>query len=82
MLSYDKAREKIYGEESTRKIAQMEVAIELQAKEKELEAFRKDAKINSLELKNTRMVITLTVLAVIAGLSLYGMFLTRRRAKG
>ncbi|HCW08334.1 MAG TPA: hypothetical protein DGG95_13320, partial [Cytophagales bacterium] len=50
MLSYDKAREKIYGEESTRKIAQMEVAIELQAKEKELEAFRKDAKINSLEL--------------------------------
>lgn len=81
MVSYDKAREKIYSDESARKIAQMEIAIDLQAKEKELEALRKDALINSLELKNTRMVITMTVLSVVAGLSLYGLFLTRKRSR-
>jgi len=33
-LKYDEAREKIFGEESTRKIAQMEMVIDFQEKEK------------------------------------------------
>jgi len=41
MLSYDKAKEKIYSEESSRKIAQMEIALALQEKEKEVDALKK-----------------------------------------
>ena len=39
-LQYDAAREKIYGEESTRRIAQMDVALDLKEKEKALKAKR------------------------------------------
>ncbi|MGC4020536.1 MAG: tetratricopeptide repeat protein [Cyclobacteriaceae bacterium] len=80
MLSFDKAKERIYGEESSRKIAQMEMALDLQAKEKEIGEVRKDGMIKSLELKNTRMVITLTVLAIIAGISIFNLFMHRRKA--
>lgn len=74
MVNYDAAREKVYGEESTRKIAQMEIALDLQEKEKELEAIKTKSEIQRLELQNTRMVITLVILSiglVIGGFNLY-----------
>ncbi|HTH57053.1 MAG TPA: tetratricopeptide repeat protein [Cyclobacteriaceae bacterium] len=80
MLSYDKAKDRIYGEESTRKIAQMEMALDLQSKEKEVEALKMDATIRSMELKNTRMVITIVVLVVIAAISLFNLFLARKKS--
>ncbi len=40
MVRYDVAREKVYGEESSRKIAQMDIALDLQEKEKELESVK------------------------------------------
>jgi hypothetical protein len=80
MLSYDKAKERIYGEESTRKIAQMEMVLDLQSKEKEVEALRMESTIKSMELKNTRMVITIVVLVIIAAISLFNLFLARKKS--
>ena len=79
LVNSDKAKEKIYGEESSRKIAQMEIAIDLQEKEKEVEVLKKDSTIKSLELRNTRMVITIIVLSVLAALSLFNLFWKRKR---
>jgi tetratricopeptide (TPR) repeat protein len=80
MQNYDKAKEKIYGEESTRKIAQMEMVLDLQSKEKEVDELRLDATIKSMELKNTRMVITIVVLVVIAAISLFNLLLARKKS--
>jgi len=79
MVNYDKTKEKIYGEESSRKIAQMEIAIDLQAREKEVDVLKKDGKIKSLELHNTRMVITIIVLSVLIALSLFNLFWHRKK---
>jgi hypothetical protein len=38
-------KEKIYGEESTRKIAQMEIALDLTEKEKEIELLKTNEKL-------------------------------------
>ncbi|HRW99973.1 MAG TPA: hypothetical protein P5280_10810, partial [Cyclobacteriaceae bacterium] len=81
MLKYDTTREKIYGEESSRKIAQMEIALDLSEKEKEVEALRKDDEIKSLQLHNTRMVITLIVLGVIMIVAFVNLFFFRKKPK-
>jgi tetratricopeptide (TPR) repeat protein len=57
--NYTVAVEKIYGEESSRKIAQMELALDVLAKEKELEALKMDEEIANLKLKNITTIITL-----------------------
>lgn len=72
-LKYDGVREKIFGEESTRKIAQMEMLMDLQEKEKEFELLRQESEITSLELKNSRLFIITIVLGaflLIGGLNL------------
>jgi tetratricopeptide (TPR) repeat protein len=79
MINYDKAKEKIYGEESSRKIAQMEIALDLQAREKEVDALKIEGKVKSLELHNTRMVITIIVLSVLIALSLFNLFWHRKK---
>jgi tetratricopeptide (TPR) repeat protein len=74
MIRFDAAREKVFGEESSRKIAQMEIALDLHEKEKELEAIKSQSKIQQLQLQNTRMVITLVILSIgiiIGGFNLY-----------
>ena len=80
MVNYDKAKEKIYGEESSRKIDQMEIALDLQAKEKEVDTLKKDATIKSLELHNTRMVITIIVLSALIAISLFNLFWHRKKS--
>lgn len=70
-LKYDDAREKIYGEESTKNIAQMEMVIDFQEKEKEYDILRKQNEIDKLELRNSRLFIILVIIAV---LSLLGGF--------
>lgn len=80
LLKYDSAREKIYGEESSRSIAQMEIALQLNEKEKEYEIIRKQAEINALQLRNSRLFIVLSILGllvVIAGINFY--FMNKRR---
>ena len=61
-LKYDEAREKIYGEESTRKIAQMEMVIDFQEKEKEYDLLRQEGEITKLELRNSRLFIILIIM--------------------
>ena len=70
---YDEAREKVYGEESTRKIAQMEMVIDFQEKEKEFDLLRQEGEITKLELYNSRLFIILIIMAaflLIGGLNL------------
>lgn len=80
LLKYDSAREKIYGEESSRSIAQMEIALQLNEKEKEYEIIRKQAEINTLQLRNSRLFIVLSILGllvIIAAVNFY--FMNRRK---
>jgi len=73
-LKYDEHREKIYGEESTRKIAQMEVIMDLQQKEKEYDILKTETELTKLESRSRGMfivVIILGVLIVLGGLNFY-----------
>lgn len=73
-LKYDDAREKIYGDESSRNIAQMEMVIDFQEKEKEYDLLRQQNDIDKLELRNSRLVILLIIiggLAVLGGFNFY-----------
>lgn len=65
LLKYDSAREKVYGEESTRNIAQMEMALSFQETEKEFEMLKKESQIKSLQLRNSRLFITLLILGIL-----------------
>lgn len=79
LLKYDSVRERVYGEESSANIAQMEVALSLQEKEREYEMLRKEAEINTLELNNTRLVITALVLGVLIVLAVVNFIFMGRR---
>ena len=64
---------KIFGEESTRKIAQMEMVIDFQEKEKEYDLLRQEGEITKLELRNSRLFIILIIMGaflLIGGLNL------------
>jgi len=63
-LRYDSIREQIYGQESSRNIAKMEVVIDLQEKEKEFEMLKQETEIKTLELHNSRLFITILILGV------------------
>ncbi len=81
MVKYDEAREKVYGEESSRRIAQMNVALELQEREKEVEALQMDDKIKTLRLRNTQIVITAIVIALVAILASANLIFLRKRIR-
>lgn len=81
LLRYDSAREKVFGEESSRNIAQMEMALNLQEKEKEYEMLKKEAEIKTLELNNTRLFITLLVMVVIIVLAVINFYYMGKRRK-
>jgi tetratricopeptide (TPR) repeat protein len=73
-MKYDESRERVYGEESSRNIAQMEMVIDFQDKEKEYDILRKQSEIDRLELHNSRLFILLIIIAVfsiIGGLNFY-----------
>ena len=76
LLKYDSAREKIYGEESTKRIAQMEMVLELSDKEREYESLKKTAELKTLQLKNTRLFIILIILSVLVVVSVINYFFT------
>lgn len=72
-VKYDQAREKMYGEESTKKIAQMEMVIDFQEKEKEFDLLRQESEITKLELYNSRLFIIIIILVaflILGGLNL------------
>jgi tetratricopeptide (TPR) repeat protein len=79
-LKYDEAREMIFGEESTRNIAQMELRLAFHEKEKELDILRKEDEIKTLELKNTRLIVIMIILTgmVTVGILNY-VFLSKKK---
>jgi tetratricopeptide (TPR) repeat protein len=79
-LKYDEAREKIYGEESSRNIAQMEMIMDFQDKEREIDMYKQQSEINELELRNRSLFIVLVVLGgliVLGGFNFY--YMNKRR---
>lgn len=79
MILYDGMREKIYGEESSRKIAQMEMALDMQDKEKEVDELKQKDKIQTLELRNTQMIVAVFLLASIVIVGTLNLFIGKRR---
>lgn len=80
MVRYDSAREKIYSEESNRKIAQMEMVLDFQQKEEELQILEKEDQIKSLQLRNSRLFVIMVILGIliaIGGINIY--FLNNRK---
>lgn len=76
ILRYDSLRERIYGEESTKKIAQMELVLNFSEKEKELQMLQKEGQIQSLQLRNSRLFIVMIILGILillGGINLYYM---------
>ena len=59
----------------------MEIALDLSEKEKEVEALRKDDEIKTLQLRNTRMVITMIVLVMVIGVGFLNLFFMRKKPK-
>jgi tetratricopeptide (TPR) repeat protein len=80
-LKYDETRERIYGEESSRNIAQMEMILDFQEKERELDNLKKTDEIKTLELRNSRLFIILVILGVIIVLALVNLFYLDRKRK-
>jgi hypothetical protein len=76
MLKYDSARGKVYGEESSRRIAQMEMALELSDKEREYESLKKTAELKTLQLRNSRLFIVAIILGVILIVGIINYFFT------
>ncbi|MEM9856146.1 MAG: tetratricopeptide repeat protein [Bacteroidota bacterium] len=64
-LLYDKVKDYVYNEESSRKLARLEMAYEFQQKEKELEIMKRNKQITDLKLKNNRIVILLGLMGTI-----------------
>ncbi|MCU0358031.1 MAG: tetratricopeptide repeat protein [Cyclobacteriaceae bacterium] len=65
MLQYDSAREKVYSEESSRRIAQLEMAMQLSDKEAEYESLKKAAELKTLQLRNSRLFIVAIILSLL-----------------
>jgi hypothetical protein len=81
MVRYDGVKEKIFGEESSRKIAQMEIALDLQEREKELEALKIKEELSSMELRHARLAITSIVLGIIVIVALVNLYFSKRKSK-
>jgi tetratricopeptide (TPR) repeat protein len=80
-LKYDEEREKIHGDESSRNIAQMEIILDFQQKERELEVLKKEDEIKSLELKNSRLFIVMVIMGVIVIIGLFNLFYLDRKKR-
>jgi tetratricopeptide (TPR) repeat protein len=80
-LKYDEARERMFGEESTRAIAQMELLLSFEEKEKEFELLKKDDEVKTLELHKTRLIVISVILLVLVSLGILNYtFLGRKKS--
>ncbi len=81
LQKYDAAREKIYGEESSRRIAQLDVALELQEKEAEIEALQLTDQNKTLRLRNAQIIIIAGVLALVTAIGAFNLIYIKRKRK-
>jgi tetratricopeptide (TPR) repeat protein len=80
-VKYDEYREKIHGDESSRNIAQMEMVMDFQEKERQIDELKIKDEIKSLELKNFRLIIILVILAIFGTLAVLNFFYLDRKKK-
>jgi hypothetical protein len=59
----------------------MEMALDIHQKEKEVDALKKDDEIKTLELHNTRMIITCIVLTIVISLAVVNLFMQKKKRK-
>ncbi len=81
LLKYDGAKEKIFGEESSRRIAQMDVAMDLKAKEEEIQTLHLSDQNKSLRLRNAQIIIVAGVMTIITGIAVFNLMYSRRKKK-
>ena len=81
MLLYEEARELYFSDESSRKIAQMEMMIDIHEKEKELEALRQQEALSKLELQRTQLAITLIIISLLSSALLVNLYIQKRKAR-
>lgn len=80
MLKYEEGREKYFSEESSRKIAQMEMLIDIHEKEKELEALRREEEINRIKLQRSQLAITLIILILVVIALVANLYLQKKKS--
>jgi tetratricopeptide (TPR) repeat protein len=81
-VQYDEAKDKIYGEESSRKVAQMQMVMSFQDKEKELEVLQKEDQIRDLQLKNSRFITIASLIGLLLMMALgYSVYLVRQPSR-
>jgi tetratricopeptide (TPR) repeat protein len=81
-VQYDEAKDKIYGEESSRKVAQMQMVMSFQDKERELEVLQKEDQIRDLQLKNSRFLTIASLIGLMLMMALgYAVYLVRQPAR-
>lgn len=78
---YDGVREKVFGEESSRRIAQMDMALVMQERESELQELHLQNQNQSLKLRNAQIIIVAVVMALIAGIATFNLMYTKRKKK-
>lgn len=74
MLEFERSREKIFSDESSRRIAQMEMVIDIHEKEKQIEDLKEDEELKSIQLQRTQLaviVIVISILAIALGINGY-----------
>lgn len=78
---YEEGRERYFNEESSRRIAQMEMLIQIHEKEKELEALRRDEALQKVELQRTQLAIILIVISLLLIALLLNIFMQKRKPR-
>lgn len=81
MLEYEQAREKVFSEESGRRIAQMEMVIDIQEKEKQIEALKQEELLKTIELQRTQLAVIVAVISILVIALGINAFLHRRNKK-
>jgi tetratricopeptide (TPR) repeat protein len=81
LVKHNEMQEKVYGEESTRKISQMGVALDLKEKERQIDELRLSGEVKSLQIKNTQFIITTVILGIVAVVAVLNLWLMGRRMR-
>ncbi len=77
-LLYDDVRDQVYSEESSRKLAQLELGYVIEQKEKENLVLKQNQEIKDLQIKNSRSIIIIFIMSVFIVLAVGGIFLKMR----
>ena len=81
MLEYEQAREKVFSEESGRRIAQKEMVIDIQEKEKQIEALKQEELLKTIELQRTQLAVIVAVISILVIALGINAFLHRKNKK-